>query len=115
MPDLLVALATFAFLSTASPGGATSLATASGAQFGFTRSLPLILGIAATLPVLVAVSGTGLSAAILAFPSLEFAMKAIGPAYLLWLAIVILKTGTLDTSNVSDVKFLSPPRSTRTR
>ena len=104
MTDPIVALAIFAFVSTASPGGATSLATASGAQFGFVRSLPLIGGIAATLALLVAVSGTGLSAAILAVPSLEFGMKAVGTAYLLWLAYGILKSGSPNKASVSDMK-----------
>lgn len=77
MTDQFVALATFAFVSTASPGGATSLATASGAQFGFVSSLPLIGGIAVSLAFLVAVSGTGLSALILAAPALEIGMKTV--------------------------------------
>lgn len=93
MTEQLFALMTFAFISTASPGGATSLATASGAQFGFVRSLPLIGGIAIALAFLVAVSGTGLSVVILAVPSLELGMKMVGSAYLLWLAFVILKAG----------------------
>ena len=104
MTDPLVALVIFAFVSTASPGGATSLATASGAQFGFLRSLPFISGVAAALAILVAVSGTGLSAAILAVPSLEFGMKAIGSAYLLWLAFAILRAGPPNKPNVSDIK-----------
>lgn len=85
----IIALATFAVIATTSPGGATSLATASGAQFGFRRSLPLIFGIAATLGTLMAVSGTGMSAMIQAVPSLELGVKMVGSAYLLWLAFVI--------------------------
>lgn len=104
MTDQLVALATFAFVSTASPGGATSLATASGAQFGYVRSLPLICGIAGTLALLVAVSGTGLSSAILAVPSLEIGMKAAGSVYLLWLAYIILKAGPPGKASVSNKK-----------
>ncbi|MEO1159209.1 MAG: LysE family translocator, partial [Pseudomonadota bacterium] len=102
MTEPLAALVTFAVVATASPGGATSLATASGAQFGYVRSLPLIFGIATALAVLVAVSGTGLAATILAFPVLEFGMKAIGSAYLLWLAFVILKAGPPTEASVSD-------------
>lgn len=52
--------------ATISPGGTTSLATASGLQFGYVRSLPLIFGIASALALLVAVSGTGLGTIILA-------------------------------------------------
>lgn len=93
MTDALIPLIVFALVATGSPGGATSLATASGARFGFVRSIPLIAGIALSLAALVAVSGTGLSTTLLALPSLEFAMKAVGSVYLIWLAFVILKAG----------------------
>ena len=39
----------FVIVSTVTPGGATTLATASGAHFGYRRSLPMMAGIAATL------------------------------------------------------------------
>lgn len=101
MTDPMLALVTFALVATASPGGATSLATTSGAQFGYVRSLPLISGIAITLAFLVAVSSTGLSAAILALPALELGMKAVGSAYLLWLACQILRAGPPGKVNLS--------------
>jgi len=100
MTDQLYALVTFAIVSTGSPGGATSLATASGAQFGFVRSIPFISGIATALAFLMAASGTGLSAIILTVPSLEIGMKILGSAYLLWLAIVILKAGPPNKTSV---------------
>jgi threonine/homoserine/homoserine lactone efflux protein len=40
--DSLAPLILFAAVSTVTPGGATTLATASGAQFGFRRSVPLM-------------------------------------------------------------------------
>lgn len=104
MTDALLALILFATVSTGSPGGATSLATASGAQFGYVRSLPLIGGIAITLALLVAVSGTSLSTALLAVPSLQLGMKAAGSAYLLWLAFVILKAGPPQRASLAGKK-----------
>jgi len=101
MADPLLSLVMFALASTGSPGGATSLATASGAQFGYVRSLPLIAGIAATLALLVALSGTGLSAMILAVPSLEVAMKVLGSAYFLWLACSIGRAGAPASKDMS--------------
>ena len=47
--DAILPLVLFVVVSTITPGGATTLATASGAQFGFRRSVPLIAGIAAGL------------------------------------------------------------------
>ncbi len=98
MPELLVSLATFALVATLSPGGATTLATASGLRFGLRRSLPLIAGIALGLGSLVALVSTGLGAAVLAYPALVTALRLIGTAYFLWLAWRIAKQGAPKTA-----------------
>ncbi|WP_298985496.1 LysE family translocator [uncultured Roseibium sp.] len=89
MSEQVLALILFAVVATSSPGGATTLVTASGARFGYRRSLPLILGIALALATLVAVSGTSFATTIIAAPSLHLAAKGIGSIYLLWLAAKI--------------------------
>jgi len=83
----------FVVVATLSPGGATTLATASGAQFGFRRSVPLVLGIAIGLASLAGASAAGLAGVLLAAPSLQIAMKAIGSVYLLWLAWNVGRSG----------------------
>ena len=90
MPDPLplpsiAPLVLFAVVSTVSPGGATTLATASGSQFGFRRSIPLMVGIAVGLASLAAGAAAGLAGLLMAAPGLLLAMKAMGSAYLLWL------------------------------
>lgn len=87
------ALAIFAVVSTITPGGATTLATASGAHFGFRRSMPLMAGIAAGLASMAALAAAGLAGVLLAKPSLQIAMKAIGSLYLIWLAWRIGRSG----------------------
>jgi threonine/homoserine/homoserine lactone efflux protein len=82
----ILPLLLFVAIATVTPGGATTLATASGARFGFARSIPLMLGIAMGLALLAAVAGLGLGGLLLALPSLQTAVKALGSAYLLWLA-----------------------------
>lgn len=89
----LAPLALFVIASTFSPGGATALATASGARFGFRRSTPLLAGIAVGLGSLAAMAAAGLAGALLATPSLQLVMKAAGSAYLLWLAWTIGRAG----------------------
>ena len=85
-PEAFAPLVLFVAVSTVSPGGATTLATASGANFGFRRSLPLIAGIAAGLASMAAAAAAGLAGVLLALPSLQLALKAAGSLYLLWLA-----------------------------
>jgi threonine/homoserine/homoserine lactone efflux protein len=93
MSGSILPLMLFALVSTLSPGGATTLATASGARFGFRRSVPLLAGIAAGLATLAAAAAAGLAGLLLAAPSLQLAMKLAGSAYLLWLAWTIGRAG----------------------
>lgn len=86
-------LAVFAAVSTITPGGATTLATASGAHFGFRRSVPLMAGIAAGLASMAALAAAGLAGLLLTQPSLQVAMRAGGSIYLLWLAWKIGRSG----------------------
>ena len=83
----------FAVVSTFTPGAATTLATASGAHFGFRRSVPLMAGAALGLASMAAAAAAGLAGILLTWPSLHLAMKALGTAYLLWLAIRIARSG----------------------
>ena len=94
MPELFMSFVLFAVVATATPGGATALATASGVQFGFVRSIPLLVGIALGLACLAAAAASGLAALLQTLPALEFSVRLAGTAYLLWLAYRIANTGT---------------------
>jgi len=98
MPELFISLVTFAIVATITPGGATTLATASGAQFGFVRSIPLLAGIAFGLASLVGVVGGGLGSVILSWPQLQFWLRVAGSAYLLWLSWTISRLGAPNTN-----------------
>ncbi|PZM10756.1 LysE family translocator [Rhizobium tubonense] len=87
--ETLLPVVLFALVATVSPGGATTLATASGAHFGFGRSIPLVMGISAALSSMAAGAAFGLGGLLLAAPPLQLAMKSAGLLYLLWLAVKI--------------------------
>lgn len=89
-------LVLFALVATISPGGATTLSTISGLNFGFRRSLPLLAGISLGLGSMAALAGLGLSSILLELPVLQLAMKVIGAAYLLWLAWQTARRGQPD-------------------
>lgn len=93
MSELLVAVLTFAFVTSVTPGPNNVMLTAAGANFGFVRTLPHILGI--TIGVVVMIFGVGIGAAQLLqrYPLLHEAMKIVGAAYLLWLAWAIARAG----------------------
>ena len=96
--DGMLPLVLFVVVSTVTPGGATTLVTASGAQFGFRRSVPLMAGIAAGLASLAALAAAGLAGLLLAAPSLQTGMRVVGSTYLLWLAWKIAQSGKPDLS-----------------
>lgn len=83
----------FVIASTFSPGGATALATASGARFGLAGSVPLISGISLGLMLIAALAALGLGEVIAAQPVLGLILKLAGTAYLLWLGWVIARSG----------------------
>ncbi|MGR2738500.1 LysE family translocator [Billgrantia sp. Q4P2] len=89
----LVPLVFFAISATFSPGGATTLATASGARFGLRRSAPLLIGMASGLAALGAATGLGLAGLILAAPLAEQLLRFAGSGYLVWLAFCISRGG----------------------
>ena len=92
-PDAVPGLILFVIVATLTPGGATTLATASGAQFGFRRSVPLLAGIAVGLASLAGAAAAGLASLLSAMPSLQMAMRLAGSAYLLWLAGRMAQSG----------------------
>ena len=93
MPELFTSFVLFAVVATATPGGATALATASGIQFGFYRSVPLLIGIALGLACLAAAAASGLASLLQTLPALELSVRLAGTAYLLWLAYRIGSAG----------------------
>ncbi|MGF6612900.1 threonine/homoserine/homoserine lactone efflux protein [Paraburkholderia sp. WSM4175] len=95
----ILPLLLFVAVATVTPGGATTLATASGARFGFVRSIPLMLGIAMGLALLAALAALGLGGLLLTLPSLQTAVRTLGSAYLLWLAWRIARSGPPNASN----------------
>ena len=60
--------------------------TASGANFGFRRAVPHMLGIILGFPAMVLAIGLGLGTVFSALPWLHLALKYVGAAYMLYLA-----------------------------
>ena len=85
-PALLPALLGFAFVSSITPGPNNLMLLASGANFGFRRSLPHMFGIAAGHSFMVVVVGLGLMGLFEAVPLLHDLLTIVSVAYLLWLA-----------------------------
>jgi threonine/homoserine/homoserine lactone efflux protein len=88
--ELLIAIASFAFVTSATPGPNNIMLTASGANFGFVKTLPHITGIVAGIAVMNLCIGLGLGALFQQFPVVQQVLKVAGSAYLIWLAFKLL-------------------------
>ena len=82
----LVALAVFAFVSSATPGPNNLMLMTSGANFGFARTRPHMLGVALGFAAMLLVVGSGVGLAIRSSPRVALALKVASTAYLVWLA-----------------------------
>ncbi|MGB7318506.1 MAG: LysE family translocator [Planktotalea sp.] len=84
--DLLLGLLLFAFVSSVTPGPNNLMLMASGANFGFRRSIPHMLGIGIGFTVMIILFGLGLAQIFDAYPVLHIILKIVSVIYLLWLA-----------------------------
>ena len=83
---LLIAFVIFSAVMFFTPGPNNVLLLASGLNFGFRRTLPLITGVTLGVAFMVAAVGLGLGAIFIAFPVLQTVLKYASAAYLIWLA-----------------------------
>jgi len=83
---LFLGLLAFAFVTSVTPGPNNMMLLASGANFGFSRSVPHILGISLGHMAMTLVVGLGLVSVMLAVPAAQVALKVVSVVYMLWLA-----------------------------
>lgn len=93
MSSPIVALVAFVFAVAITPGPTNAMVSASGANFGYRRSMPFILGTMVGLPGLIVAVGLGLDQAFQAWPPLQVGLSWAGSAYLLYLAWRVATAG----------------------
>jgi len=76
----------FAVSMAATPGPNNTMVTASGATWGFRRTLPHMLGISVGFPVMLVAVALGAGELLRARPWIHDVLRWVGAAYLLWLA-----------------------------
>ena len=84
--QFFISIAMFALVMTGTPGPNNVMLTASGANFGYRRSLPHAFGIGVGLMSMVFLLASGLGLIFQQYPIIQEAMKWIGSGYLLYLA-----------------------------
>ena len=88
-------LLTFATAMSFTPGPNTMLATALAANFGMRRAWRFIVAVPTGWTLMMIACGLGFGALVFALPWLRSGVKAIGVAYLVWLAWKLANTRAL--------------------
>ncbi|MBG6242599.1 MAG: LysE family translocator [Candidatus Symbiopectobacterium sp. Dall1.0] len=83
---LFLSMLAFLWVAAITPGPNNMLLTTSGANFGFMRSLWLMVGIMLGMQSILLLVAFGVGGMILLYPSLHLILKVFGSLYLLWLA-----------------------------
>lgn len=83
---MLDPLYAFVFAGLFSPGPNVILLTASGAKFGFRKTLPHLLGVVLGVGVIAGLTGLGIGALLVAYPQLDLILRSIAAAWILWMA-----------------------------
>ena len=84
--DAVLALSAFALVTSLTPGPNNLMLMASGANFGFRRTVPHMLGIGIGFTVMVVLVGLGLQQVFVTWPVAHAVLKAVSVLYLVWLA-----------------------------
>lgn len=103
----LYAMAVFAVASSWPPGPNNIMLTASGVNFGFTRSLPHIAGVVIGYGIVLLAAGSGLGLFFKTYPGAQLALKIVGAAYMLWLAWKVANERPTKTDNVERAEPLT--------
>ena len=98
--SVLLPLSTFIFVSSITPGPNNVMLAASGANFGYQRSVPHMLGITVGAAVMLLLVGAGLGAVFAQWPQLYVGLQWVGAMYLVWLAWKIATSGQARTGCV---------------
>lgn len=98
--DIFLALLSFAFVTSITPGPNNLMLMASGANFGFRRSLPHMFGISLGHGLMVFLVGLGLAGIFEVFPIAKLGLKAASVVYMLWLAWKIAHAAAPDAGKV---------------
>lgn len=102
--QLLTALTLYAFVTSITPGPNNLMLMSSGANFGFSRTLPHMAGVGLGFGFMVFLVGIGLAGLFHALPYSDLTLKVLSVAYMLYLAWKIATT-----SGIGDTETRARP------
>ena len=106
--ELFAALAAFAFVSSITPGPNNLMLMTSGINFGISRTVPHMLGVALGFTLMIVLIGLGIMQIIEALPGSYLVITVVSGLYLLYMAWKIATTNTSPAEN-GDAATTSKP------
>lgn len=100
MLTIIISMFIFALTGAISPGPVNIIATGSGANFGFKKTLPHIIGASLAYTIIVFLSGTVLISTVAQFPFALSIVQYLGGAFLLYMSIKIATAKNQDNENI---------------
>jgi threonine/homoserine/homoserine lactone efflux protein len=97
--ELLLALTSYAFVMSITPGPNNLMLLASGVNFGFRRTIPHMLGVLCGYIVLLLLVGLGIGQLLRANPQIYTGLKYASIAYMAWLAWKIARSGPVNSGS----------------
>jgi len=106
MSAILLSMATFAFIGAASPGPVNIIATSSGVNFGFKKTLPHVIGASVCYGIIVYLAGIGINQLDESFEQIAQSLKYIGALFLIFMSY---KIATAKASTQQEQELMSAP------
>lgn len=107
MITVLVSMSIFALIGAISPGPVNIIAASSGANYGFSKTLPHVLGATIAYALIVLLMGTSLSQTLKSYPNIIVILKYLGGAFLLYMSYKIATAEPFDSAEIT--KETKPP------
>jgi len=113
MFTIIISMTIFALIGAISPGPVNIIATGAGANYGFMRALPFVLGTTISYTLVVFLVGIGLNAVLETYPQITRSLQYIGGAFLLYMSykIAMAKPITASQQQETELTALQTPPS----
>jgi len=109
MLSTLVSMIIFALIGAISPGPVNIIATGAGANYGFKRTLPFVMGATIAYTLVVLLVGLGLNAILEKYPQITHSLQYIGGAFLLYMSYKIAMAKPMNNQTDNTTSLLTPP------
>ena len=108
-PEILLALAGFALAGVITPGPNNVMLMASGANFGYRRTLPHMFGVGLGVPIMIVPVGLGVMQVFEIWPDLRTVLQVACFGYLVWLAWKIANAAAPQDADTTARPFMPRP------